>query len=180
MRVRELDRLKDFNNIYNITYDNTLKYIVLHCNDFEDVNDLMQDTYLELYKHFKKKKFDDIQDVSGYVIGIAKNIMNKYYRKKYNNPEKYNREYNEEILNSSDSNIELDFITKENVEIIWNYIQKKDVIVAKVFYCYYFLDMKISEISKELQLNESTIKNYIYRTIKEIKNNLNKESGENV
>ena len=31
------------------------------------------------------------------------------------------------------------------------------------------MDMKLNDIAKELQLNESTIKTYLYRTIKELK-----------
>ena len=38
--------------------------------------------------------------------------------------------------------------------------------------------MKISDISKELKITESATKNYIYRTIKELKNKL-KESEKN-
>ena len=68
-----------------------------------------------------------------------------------------------------DSNLELDFVTNENVKTIWKYIYSKGTTITKIFYAYYHLGMKINEISKELQINESTVKNYIYRTIKELK-----------
>ena len=48
--------LEKFEEIYNKTYKTTLKYIVLHCSNLEDVNDIIQDTYVELYNNIKRKK----------------------------------------------------------------------------------------------------------------------------
>lgn len=47
--------LKDFETIYEETYNRTLKYIVCKCSNIEDVNDLIQDTYTELYSMLKKR-----------------------------------------------------------------------------------------------------------------------------
>ena len=62
---------------------------------------------------------------------------------------------------------------------IWKTLKNKDIKIAKIFYLYYGLDMKITDIAKEMNLTESTTKNYIYRTIRELKNSLKKESDEN-
>lgn len=165
----------NFNEVYNETYEIILKYIVLHCDDLNDVNDLLQDTYLAVYDSLKKKRFSEIRDINKYVIGICKNVLKKYYRFKYKNKNIisiYNEEYpNEAFLKDFDVDLELQIITKENVEYIWKYINNKDVKIAKIFYLYYCLDMKINDIATEMQLNESTVKNYIYRTINELKNN---------
>ena len=75
----------------------------------------------------------------------------------------------------SNFDLEEDIINQENVEKIWNYLNNKNVLIAKIFYLYYALGLKISEISKELEINESTIKTYIYRTLKELKVNFGKE-----
>lgn len=45
---------KNFEEIYNSTYKNTLKYIIVHCNNMDDVNDIIQDTYTEFYKKLQK------------------------------------------------------------------------------------------------------------------------------
>lgn len=173
--------LKKFDEIYNQTYENTIKYIMLHSENLDDIKDLIQDTYLEVYKSVCKNKH--IQYNKAYVIGITKNIMKKYYKDKsiHNNIVLYQ---NEEIINETiikeDINLELEFITKENVEKIWNYIESKDIKIQKIFYCYYHLDMKIIDIAKDMQLNESTIKSYIYRTVKELRKIFEKESDINV
>lgn len=167
-----------FDDIYKTTYKTTLRFIVLRCNKIEDINDLLQDTYLEVFKQIRKKKMKDIEDIQAYIIGIAKNVLRKYYQFRYR---RYSEQIEciEEIIIDSDIDVELQFITKDNVEKIWDYIQNKNILVKKIFYCYYYLDMKISDIAKELQLNESTTKNYLYRTIKELQKNLNKDGDEN-
>ena len=176
--------LKKFNEIYKQTYQNTLKYIIIHCSNLEDVNDLLQDIYIEVYKNLQKKKQKEIINMDSYIIGIAKNILKKYYRFKYkaNNIISINEQQEDKLVIclNEDIDLELDIITKENVEYIWKYLKNKDIRIAKIFYLYYCLDMKISDIAYEMQLKESATKNYIYRTIKELKNNLKEESGENV
>ena len=163
--------LNDFNEIYDKTYTNTLKYVILHCSDLDDVKDIVQDTYLNFYQYLSKKKINTIEDFDKYIIGISKNILKKYYHSKsknYNVLSIYQNE-NIEVVIDSEQNLELDFITKDNIQVIWKYINNKSTTIAKIFYAYYHLDMKISEIAFEMQLNESTVKNYIYRTIKELK-----------
>ena len=172
-------KLERFNEIYNQTYENVLKYVVLHCSNLDDVNDLVQDTYLEVYKNLHKKKLNEVKDFNKYIIGICKNILKKYYRFKYKNNSVQSinyEEYAEQIsLIDYDIDIELQILTRENVDYVWRYLKNKDIKIAQIFYLYYCLDMKINEISNEMQLNESTIKNYIYRTIKELKLDLREE-----
>lgn len=167
-----------FDDIYKTTYKTTLRFIVLHCNKIDDINDLLQDTYLEVFKQIRKKKMQDIEDIQAYIIGIAKNVLRKYYQFRYNNCSPQT-ECIEETIIDSDIDIELQFITRDNVEKIWNYVKSKNILVTKIFYCYYYLDMKLSDIAKELQLNESTIKNYLYRTIKQLKRTFKEEVDEN-
>lgn len=174
--------LEKFNEIYNQTYQNTIKYIVLHCNNLDDINDLIQDTYLEVYKNVSRSKVKKVQYNKAYVIGITKNIMKKYYKfkRKNNNMLLYQNE--EDVIETfTDVNIdiELDFITKENIEEIWKYIENKNIKIAKIFYSYYHLDMKLSDIAKDMELNESTVKSYIYRTIKELQQIFGKECDKN-
>ena len=165
--------LKYFSEIYDKTYANTLRYVILHCNNIDDVKDIIQDTYLNFYKYLlkNKHKIESIENIDNYIIGISKNTLKNYYysRSKSQNILSFQQDKNIEMIIDIDSNLELDFVTNENVKTIWKYIYSKGTTITKIFYAYYHLGMKINEISKELQINESTVKNYIYRTIKELK-----------
>jgi len=163
--------LNNFEEIYNKTYNDILKYIICKCRNFDDVNELMQDTYIELYQALSNKKSIKVSDENAYIRGIAKNIINKYYRDKYE--EKANilyisKENENKIHIPSYYDFDENIINKENIVKIWDYLNNKNILIAKIFYLYYALGLKITEISKELKISESTVKNYIYRTLKEL------------
>ncbi len=165
--------VNNFEEIYDSTYKKTLKYIVCNCKNLEDINEILQDTYFNLYKAIKKGGIN-IEDENSYILGIAKNVIRKYYRGKYKEKSKilyFSKEIEkDDIQIASDENLEADFIIKENIEEIWNYLKnEKDIMIFKIFYLYYAEGLKITEIAKELKLKESAVKNKIYRTLKELK-----------
>lgn len=169
----------NFEEIYAKSYQSVLKYIICKCPNLDDVNELVQDSYITLYKLLQRKHFIIINDETAYMIGIAKNLIRKYYKNQYKDKSNllyFSKDMEEsEIQIVSNINLETDIINQENIAEIWNYLNSKNVLIAKIFYLYYALGLKISEISKELKINESTVKNYIYRTLKELKENFGKE-----
>lgn len=176
--------IENFEEIYHATYHRTLRYIVCKCSNVEDVNDILQETYVELYRILQKRKTMVLNNYQNYIIGIAKKKMQKHYGLLYtlknlsiflnSDAEEY------EINLPSTIDVETDTITKLDVEKVWDYIKQKKVIVMKVFYLYYYSDMKISQIAKELNISESKVKNILYRTIKEIKEKWEKEGDRSV
>lgn len=163
---------REFEKIYKETYQSVLKYVLCKCQNLDDVNELIQESYIGLYKILRRKHFIHIKDNTAYMIGITKNIMKKYYKNRYKNSNIHNlsNDIEEVELNLiSNINLETDIITKENVSEIWNYLNEKNTLIAKIFYLYYSEGLKISEIAEMLSVNESIIKNYIYRTLKELR-----------
>jgi len=163
--------LEKFNDIYNKTYNKILKYVVCKCSNMDDVNDILQDIYIEVYNVLNKGK--SINDFDKYIIGIAKNKVKKYYGLLYKIKiiSLFNNENNDlKILDSikSDINIEEIILKDCDIERIWQYLKNKKIIIQKIFYLYYELDLTIKEISKELNVNESYVKNCLYRTLKEL------------
>ena len=165
--------INKFEETYNKTYNNLLRYMVCKCQNLDDVNELVQETYVKLYQTLNKKKWIKVGNEKAYIIGIAKNVLKIYYRNQYQERENNLYIAKEEIL--ADCNLEMDVMNKENVEEIWKYLNRKNVLIAKIFYLYYAQGLKIVEIAEELQIKESTIKNYIYRTLKELNKIFGKE-----
>ena len=58
-------------------------------------------------------------------------------------------------------------------DAIWNYLKDKDSLTLKIFILYFNKDLKIKDISNILKVNESTVKNRLYRTMKEINKEFN-------
>ena len=168
--------VQDFENLYQITYDNTLKFIVVKCNNIEDINDIIQDTYVELYRKLKKSDLNiNSEDEKSYIIGIAKNIIKRHYQKIKSKNKEISLDKFENVETNANIDLEDDFITQDNAKYIWEYIENKDLVTTKIFYLYYILDYKIEDISKEMELNISNVKARLYRTLKEMKNLFGKE-----
>lgn len=162
---------KDFKEIYEKTYSQILKFIVVNCYDFNDVNDIVQDTYIEFLN--KVKKGLEVDSIENYLCGIAKNVIKRYHFNKRKLTLVQNDDTDIEI--KDDVDLETNFISQENVKEIWDYVLKKDIVIAKVFYLYFVSDLKILDIARELNMSESNVKHKLYRTIKELKNNFGKE-----
>ena len=105
-----------------------------------------------------------------YIVGIAKNKIKRFYRFKYKIKNMFL--YNEEISTidnvSSDYNLEESIFMKYDVDLVWKLISKKPAVVSKVIYLYYYEGYTIKEISSILNISESNVKHYIYRTINEL------------
>lgn len=162
---------EEFEKIYNETYSDLLRYVIVHCRDLEDVNDILQDTYIKVYEIMAKR---DIEEVRPFIFGIAKNML-KRYRWKINKIKAFF--INDDFIDSQKNEnfkaslVLEDYVLNElTVEEIWKHIKSKKAIIGKIFYLYYCEDLTIKQIAHELSLNESNIKNYLYRTRKELVN----------
>lgn len=151
--------LDKFDVVYNESYKDISRYVVLNANNIGDVKDILQNIYLEVYKNI-----DKVSD-QNYVFGIAKNVLKKYYRFKFL------RKDDTEITDNIKSNINLEktVMDKFDTELVWKYLKKKNNNIAKIIYLYYYEDFTIKEIANSLNLTESNVKNYIYRTLKELR-----------
>ena len=168
-----------FEFLYNNTYRNVLKYTICHCRNLDDVNDIVQDIYTELYQKTVNKKHINLDNAESYIIGIAKNKIKKHYslaKISYIGSENENlSQYSE-----NDIDIEKDLSTKDNVMQVWNYLKNKSELTAKIFYLYYVIDVPIKEIAEELKITESNVKNHLYRTQKDLKERFKKGERHNV
>lgn len=172
--------LKKFNNIYDKTYSDILKYVIIKCHNVNDANDIIQEVYLEFWKILNKKDIDE-SNIKSFLIGIAINKIKKHYTiiqkiKTISIFDKNEKDI-ELIDNLSDSiNIEDIIIQKNDWVQIWDHIKsKKNQNIPKIFYLFYVLELSIKDISKELNVSESYIKNNIYRTLKELYSIFGKE-----
>lgn len=165
------DALKNFEQIYEDTYNVLLNFIICKCSNLDDVNDILQDVYLDLYKILEKEK--NIDDYRNFVIGIAKNKIKKYFslKNKIKSISIFQQVDDEEIIIDIDAKIDLEseFINKNNIDQIWKYLKIENINLAKIFYLYFVQEVTFKEIARELNMNESTVKSRLYRMLKKLK-----------
>lgn len=176
--------LYKFNEIYDKTHLDLLKYVIIKCHNINDTKDIMQETYLELWNIINKKKLSDI-NIKSYLIGIANNKIKKHYTllQKLKTVSLFETNDKDiELIDTIEDGIDInDIIIKEdNWNTIWKYIKsKKNQDIPKVFYLYYKLELSIKKISNQLKSSESYIKHLIYRTLKELQDNFGNGGNSN-
>jgi RNA polymerase sigma-70 factor (ECF subfamily) len=174
--------IDSFEKLYNDTYQDISKYVICKCSNLEDVNDIVQDVYVDFYKLLKKNNVLELNNVNAFLIGIAKNKVKKHYGLKYKLQSMFifnTEDLNIENIPNNDIDLEEGIINEYEKQKLWDFLKNKKAIVGKIFYLYYSLEMTIKQIGKELNINESTVKNHLYRTIQEINTAFKKESDFN-
>jgi len=167
--------LYTFDEIYEKTFDDISQYVVCHCQNINDVEDILQIIYIEV-----AKKISSIHDLS-YVHGIAKHKIKDYYRFRYKNKILSLLNHNDiNIIENlpDDMNIEESYNLQYDIDCVWKYLTHKPMIISQIFYLYYYSGLTIKEIAIKLHINESNVKNYLYRTLKELKIYLRSEENE--
>ncbi len=167
---------EQFNKIYDSTYHDVLKFVISRCDNLSYVEEIVQDTYLNLYKQLKKDN-SYINNYNSFLKKLAKNELFKYYNVKNKFKTIFNISLDTgldimENIEDVEINIEEDIAKDYDLENIWNAIKRQNLITQKVITLYYLEDMKFSEIANFLNANESTIKAILYRGVKKIKEEL--------
>lgn len=168
--------LYKFNEIYDKTHLDLLKYVIIKCHNIDDTKDIMQETYLELWNILNKKELSDI-NMKSYLIGIANNKIKKHYTllQKLKTVSLFETNDKDiELIDTIEDDIDINdiIIKKDDWNAIWQYIKsKKNQDIPKIFYLYYKLELSIKEIATELNSGESYIKHLIYRTLRELQDN---------
>ena len=168
--------LEKFNDIYDKTYSDIIKYVIVKCHNINDANDIIQDVYFELWKILNKKEIND-SNIKSFLIGIAINKIKKHYSliQRFKTISFFDKDSNDiELIDNIKSDIDIENLVIKNDDwnSLWKYLKnKKNQDIPKVFYLYYKLGLSLKEISNELDKSESYIKNLIYRILKELSSN---------
>lgn len=165
-----------FNEIYDSTNKQALAYITAKCSNFEDVNDILQETYMELYDTMLKKGADYIDNAEAFVIELAKRKVYRHYTliqrmKADMSLSVVTAAEEKEIIEYEISEMDLEesICTNELAAEIERLLQKKPQDIRKIFFLRFSLELTLGEIAELMGLSESQVKNKLYRTINEIR-----------
>lgn len=171
-----------FSELYDVTHEKVLSYIILKCGNTEDVADIFQETYTEIVKVIRRHGIEYLKKPEAFVMQVAKRKIYRHYKFKERLcgvEEKYDfGEPNLENVDIEQISFDEFMITKETVQSAISYLKNKDELTKKIFYLYYFMDKSIKEIADLFSVKESNVKNKLYRTLKEIRQYLLKEGME--
>ncbi|MPQ44932.1 RNA polymerase sigma factor [Clostridium tarantellae] len=156
------------NELVSIYYKEIYIYVYKQTSQKELAMDLTQDIFFSMIKSIDKFNKEKASFIT-WLYKIATNKIVDYYRSKNY---KYNKfiepmEENEDIPIQDDFVLTLEY--KEDVEKIQNIVNKMSSDYQEIFRLKIFLDSTFLEISKILNISESTVKTKYYSMIKKIK-----------
>lgn len=163
---------KYFDQIYNETYDKTIAYILTKCGRKDVVEDILQEVYLELLKVLEQKKVHYIKSPEAFVLQLAKSKVYRYYSEREQQMVgAYVEELEESAMfdanrNAAWEDVLIDQLTAKEV---MEYLTEQDELTKEIFYQHFFENKTIKEIAKVQGVKEFTVKNRLYRTLKELK-----------
>jgi len=171
------DAASRFDEIYDSTKKAVLAYITAKCGRIDDISDIFQDSYMELYQILLRRGADYVTNDKAFVMSIAKRKIAGYYslleRLRLFVSMTAVDEDGEEVDLSElepDAFLTEDFaISRILLDSARQYINQKPEIVQKVFYLYYGVGLKINEIAEAIGISESNVKHKLYRTLEELR-----------
>lgn len=166
-----------FENITETYYAEIYKYLVFCLKDEDRAGDILQDTFVVVYKNIEKLK--NHENVGGFVFRTAQNLVKNYKKQLYKRITKELsidegiidiRDYNADIESTMDSRIdEYDYVT--------DIIESLDDEKKRLYKMYYIENIPMKEIAKSLNIEYTALRMKYVRLRREIKE-LVKEAAE--
>lgn len=134
----------------------------------EDKEEIISDTFFVIWKN--KDEIKEEKLLSSYIAGIVRNLTKLKFRKINVNS---NIEYFENTIIDI-KNIDLLCEEREKIAIIEKALSEMKEQDREIFNLFYYSSMKITEISKKLNISEFNVKSRLYRIRKRLKKELEK------
>lgn len=148
--------------------------------DNEDRKDIAQDVFLKAFNKLSTFKFES--KLSTWIGQITYNTCLNYIEKKklilfndFNDDNNEDQSFNNQISLSISRYTDTDFLKNELAQILKIEIDTLSPLYKTLIVLYHQEELSYSEIGQITQLPEGTVKNYLYRARKALKDNLLKK-----
>lgn len=163
-RTRPMDAETFFNKVYDETFDDIRRYVVVKTNDAYDVEDILQNVYQSFYSRISKRGFTDIRIPEAFIVRLTQKELSRFYKR---GADKKARETDFEgfdILTDADE-IPFDelLMRREDLDLVWDIVKNAPLMSYKCFVLYYGYDMSVADIAAQLEMSEQNVKNRLFR-----------------
>jgi len=156
-----------FDEIYDSTNKAALAFIIAKCGRTDDIGDIFQDTYMELYQLLRKRGAEYVTNEKALVLKIARRKIARYYsllKRLRLFVSMYTVSDDGEEIPLSDLEVSAflseDFTASHTeLEAAREFLYSKPEDVQRVFYLMYDVGLTIPEIAQALSISESNVKN---------------------
>ena len=160
-----------FAEIYEETRLAALKFISSKCLNITDIEELFQETYLQVGEALEKGA--EPREPEAFVIGIAKHCLSHYYtavqrlRARISLNSGGTDEKTADI--ADDTDIESLTASRALYDDIFREITALPSDVQRMFYLHYFLDLSLAETAELMGVSESRVRQRLYQAVRKLR-----------
>lgn len=163
---------EDFNAIYHATFPQVSKFVHFKVADLEDAQEIVQNVYLDFYRYICKND-KPVDNVSAYLISMAKNELTRYYKTRSETPYVLDEEDNMMLDQiPDDQDLELEVLNSLSTQEIWAVIETMPKLDKQILIAHYRFDLPFSEIARSLNMPGSTVRSRHQAAIETIKSKI--------
>lgn len=150
-----------FRILYDTYYTKILNFSQTYTGSIEDAEEVVQDTFLKLWKH--REGLDEEMSVNGYIFRIAKNLTLNKIRKKVMEPRYFDEVEEESVFaNQTEEDIMLD----EMQQLLMKAIEALPPKRQQIFRLSRLSGLPNKEIARKLNISENTVEGQMRKSIK--------------
>lgn len=160
-----------FEEVYEKTKRSVTLYLISKCKGFDDINDVLQEVYMEYFRTIQRKGIEYVDDEEAFLIALCKRKLASYYSfwDRIANRTSLDAAAESQIKDYTDQedqwcDMEDDFYRKEMLQDVKKILKQQPDCIQKIFYLYYTMDLTVSEIAELLRMKPQTVKNRLFRT----------------
>lgn len=156
------DCLDYFNDVYDATYSDMLRYALVKARCAEDVEDLLQNTYAKFFRRIRQHGHADIGNARAFLVTLLHKELARYYRFHAGRSE---AELRQDLPPAAavQPAAETLGVTALTLSEVWDCVRSMPPLSQKVFLLYYGLDQPIAQIAQALSLSETAVKSRLHR-----------------
>lgn len=169
----EREKREYFEEIYNNTGKAVYRYIASKCYDIDDIRDLYQETFFQIYKKVASSDIK-IENPEAFAITVAKKQLSKHYsiaKRLKNSIEVYKLDLESEKYGDK---VDCAAAAEESVTVkrAYRIISSKPPTVRKILFLRLKLEMSFGEISSQTGISKKNTERIYYKTISELRRRL--------
>ncbi len=159
--------------IYHKKYKNIFRIAFRYTGIKEEAEDIMQETFIKIYKKIDKFKYEDENSFDRWITRICINLSLDWLRKK-----RRERLFLLNVFSNHDrekfsaNNDEKNNITRQNFEQAISKLSPKQ---KTAFILRYFEEYSIGDIAEIMKCSANTVKKHLQRGMRKLKKTLKKE-----
>ena|GEM_PF-916340 len=171
---------KLFNQLYDSTYRRVFAFVFSRIRDTGDTDDVLQTVYAAFYRRLLSKGALDEESCVKILFTAAKHELSRCYGMRQ-------RERDSVALDDEDLGDKLEYELSQNLpdimgddklalETIWKEVEAKGELTKRLFVLHFSYGLPVADCAKQLDITSANATSRIYRTIKEIREKM--ERGE--